>query len=164
MPDRRPAAPWFLLLALGVLAPACAAAPGSKSAESPPPAPAEPAQATASAAPLAPPPPNAEAAAQDLDSAARDFEAALGGKKAPAGRVEDSLKQPKIAAESAGEGAEQESSPCATACRAFASMERAAGHLCSLAGEDDPRCSGARDRLRGAATRLKNACPACEAP
>jgi hypothetical protein len=53
------------------------------------------------------------------------------------------------------------SNPCATACRALASMERAASHLCGLTGEEDPRCDGAKVRVRNATERVRAGCPSC---
>ena len=53
------------------------------------------------------------------------------------------------------------SDPCANACRALASMERATTHLCSLAGDADARCEGARTRVKNASTRVHAECPAC---
>lgn len=53
------------------------------------------------------------------------------------------------------------SDPCANACSALASMERATTHLCSLAGDADARCEGARTRVKNASTRVHAACPAC---
>jgi hypothetical protein len=50
---------------------------------------------------------------------------------------------------------------CTPACRALASMERAATHLCDLAGESDPRCEGARARVSRASERVRNGCPSC---
>jgi hypothetical protein len=52
-------------------------------------------------------------------------------------------------------------SPCATACRALASMVRSADHLCGLAGEGDARCEGARTRVKNATERVQAQCPAC---
>ncbi len=52
-------------------------------------------------------------------------------------------------------------SPCATACRALASMERAVEHLCGLAGAGDARCESARTRARTAAERVRSGCPTC---
>lgn len=52
---------------------------------------------------------------------------------------------------------------CGTACSALSSMERAAVHLCGLAGEGDPRCEGARTRVRSATDRVRASCPACAA-
>lgn len=51
--------------------------------------------------------------------------------------------------------------PCTAACAALASMERAAGHVCSLAGAADDRCARARDRVKSASARVHAACPAC---
>lgn len=53
------------------------------------------------------------------------------------------------------------SDPCVNACRALASMERATTHLCSLAGDTDARCEGARTRVKSASTRVHAECPAC---
>lgn len=53
------------------------------------------------------------------------------------------------------------SDPCANACRALASMERATTHLCSLAGDADARCEGARSRVKSASARVHAECPAC---
>jgi hypothetical protein len=53
------------------------------------------------------------------------------------------------------------SDPCANACRALASMERATTHLCSLAGDTDARCEGARGRVKSASARVHAECPAC---
>jgi hypothetical protein len=55
----------------------------------------------------------------------------------------------------------QASDPCLTACSALASMERAAEHLCGLAGAEDARCTGARARVQSASARVHAACPAC---
>jgi hypothetical protein len=51
--------------------------------------------------------------------------------------------------------------PCTTACRALASMGRAADHLCGLAGAEDPRCGHARERLQLAENRVRQSCPNC---
>jgi predicted RNA-binding Zn-ribbon protein involved in translation (DUF1610 family) len=40
-------------------------------------------------------------------------------------------------------------------------MERAAEHLCVLAGAADGRCTSARERVKSASTRVRAACPAC---
>ena len=53
------------------------------------------------------------------------------------------------------------SNPCADACRALASMERAMTHLCTLAGDADTRCEGARSRVKNAFARVHAECPAC---
>lgn len=51
--------------------------------------------------------------------------------------------------------------PCATACSALSSMERAAKHLCDLTGDADSRCDNARSRVSGAAERVNASCPVC---
>jgi hypothetical protein len=48
--------------------------------------------------------------------------------------------------------------PCAVACRALASMGRAAEHICGLAGEADGRCGAARQRVQAASTRVHGQC------
>jgi hypothetical protein len=52
---------------------------------------------------------------------------------------------------------------CSAACRALASMERAADHLCDLAGdpEDQRRCDDARRRVIAAREHIKSACGTC---
>jgi hypothetical protein len=50
---------------------------------------------------------------------------------------------------------------CQVACTALASMERAASRLCSLAGDKDARCEGAKGRVQSATARVHAACPAC---
>jgi hypothetical protein len=54
---------------------------------------------------------------------------------------------------------------CATACRALASMERAAAQICSLTGEsgDAAQCDDARRRLLSARDRVRSACGGCPA-
>lgn len=54
--------------------------------------------------------------------------------------------------------------PCATACSALSSMERAAKHLCDLTGDGDARCDNARSRVSGATERVSASCPACPGP
>ncbi len=64
------------------------------------------------------------------------------------------------------QGATSEDKPadvCDNACRAFASMQRAAARLCELANDSDPRCTSANERLINARKRVQTACPACEA-
>ncbi len=53
---------------------------------------------------------------------------------------------------------------CAAACRALASMERATGHLCALAGADDDhaRCDEARTKVLSARERVRSTCGVCE--
>ena len=48
--------------------------------------------------------------------------------------------------------------PCAVACRALASMERAANHLCGLSGEEQDPCTSARERVKNANARVAARC------
>lgn len=48
---------------------------------------------------------------------------------------------------------------CAAACRALASMERAAEHLCAL--ESGTECGHARDRVEAARERVRAHCGGC---
>jgi hypothetical protein len=68
---------------------------------------------------------------------------------------------PPLGERPAPQGAYGAADRCATACQAFASMQRAAGRLCGLAGEDDPRCERAMARVARAAELVRNACPEC---
>ncbi|HYJ07681.1 MAG TPA: hypothetical protein VEX18_01695 [Polyangiaceae bacterium] len=52
-------------------------------------------------------------------------------------------------------------SPCDLMCRALSSMQRSAGGICSLAGEEHERCRKARSRLRLAEEQVSNAGCAC---
>ncbi len=49
---------------------------------------------------------------------------------------------------------------CATACRALASMERAAQHLCAL--DSGRECDRARERLAAARERVRSSCGGCQ--
>lgn len=60
-----------------------------------------------------------------------------------------------------GEAASLSGSPCETACRALASMDRAATHICSLAGDEHERCTNARERVRSATERVRQSCSDC---
>jgi hypothetical protein len=48
---------------------------------------------------------------------------------------------------------------CMSACRALASMERAAKSLCDLGGADE--CSQARARVEAARDRVRSSCGSC---
>jgi hypothetical protein len=52
---------------------------------------------------------------------------------------------------------------CTRACEAFASMQRSAVRLCTLAGETEPLCIDVRGRLEAARARIYAHCPTCEA-
>ena len=58
------------------------------------------------------------------------------------------------------------SSDCSMACRALASLERAAGHLCDLATEADDRrhCEDAKTKVLRARDKIKSACGVCRQP
>ncbi len=62
---------------------------------------------------------------------------------------------------STADSAQSSPDPCATACRALGSMDRAASHLCDLSGEDNVRCASAKDRLRRAGDLVRQRCPSC---
>ncbi|MFO0590690.1 MAG: hypothetical protein U0441_24315 [Polyangiaceae bacterium] len=53
---------------------------------------------------------------------------------------------------------EKPADACGVACSALASMERAARHLCELAGPAEPRCQSARERVRNANDRVATHC------
>lgn len=98
------------------------------------PAPPPPAEPAASAAPAALPEPGAP----DTPTTTTQSEAT--GSKRPE------------------KSAEPLSDACAIACRALASMGRAASHLCGLSGEGDPTCLNARERVRNATDRVSAQC------
>ncbi|HEU4404642.1 MAG TPA: hypothetical protein VFS43_05055 [Polyangiaceae bacterium] len=49
----------------------------------------------------------------------------------------------------------QEAAPCATACRAFTSMTKAADTICRLAGPSDERCTKAQRSIEEARSSLR---------
>ena len=119
-----------------------------------------------------------DAAEAQLDLAVRGSSIAQPGsakdlkkKEERAGDREPSPNAPRKSAESEaqkGVGASADSAatadPCATACSALASMERATKHLCDLTGDGDARCDSARSRVSGATERVSASCPACPGP
>jgi hypothetical protein len=74
-----------------------------------------------------------------------DRDKAKGGEGAPATGA-PARRRPARAEESEAKSAQAQKtvSPCANACRAFASLERAAAAVCRLAGDANERCSRAR--------------------
>jgi hypothetical protein len=52
------------------------------------------------------------------------------------------------------------SGDCTTACRALASMDRAAGRVCAMSDEQS-RCEDAKGRVRSARAQVKKACGSC---
>ncbi|AUX43140.1 hypothetical protein SOCE26_045830 [Sorangium cellulosum] len=110
------------------------------------PAPEQPAPAPPAAEPLAPPAAAPPAPRGTPDRAAEASRPTTADADAPAKKRE----------------AERVSAPpCETACRALASMERAAQHLCGLSGDADQRCDAARTRVKSATDRVATQCPRC---
>jgi hypothetical protein len=134
--------------------PALAAFTAACASSAPPPEAPAPASAASMAAPTVDSadaeraPESAEDAEGALARAESDLDASLG----PSGRS---------GASRAEELKESPDARCDTACRAFSSMERAAGHLCSIAGDANARCVAARARVQRASERVRAACPAC---
>ncbi len=62
------------------------------------------------------------------------------------------------ATQSTAGGGEASADPCAVACRALASMERAANHICDLSGAADVSCEKARSRVKVATDRVAAHC------
>lgn len=69
-------------------------------------------------------------------------------------------ERPAAAAKVHTDSADQGPAPdaCSIACRALASMERAANHLCGLAGDAEPSCTSARARVKSAEDRVAARC------
>jgi len=57
------------------------------------------------------------------------------------------------------ETTELSTADCASACKALASIRRAADRICDL--EPGPRCNAARDKSEAATKRVREACPEC---
>jgi hypothetical protein len=95
---------------------------------------------------------------------AADSAAPLGGAEATTiQEARPPAKKETLAAEAPASEEQQgvARDPCAVACRALASMQRAAAHLCGLTGEQDGRCESARTRAATASARVREACPRC---
>ncbi len=104
---------------------------------------------TQAAPPGAPPPPRAASPSRPEASDSTPVQAP----RATAAGAERPAKK--------AEAERMTATPCETACRALASMNRAAQHLCGLAGDADPRCDAARTRVNGATDRVASRCPRC---
>ncbi len=139
-----------------------------------------PVASAADAAPSSADPPR-EAALNDLEeqlaalgAAEAQLDRAMG--RSPAGdskkKEEQESAPPASAPRKTGQGAAQKASrsgsddlvggnPCAMACSALGSMERAARHLCDLTGDGDARCDSARARVVGATERVSASCSVC---
>ena len=103
---------------------------------------------SASAAPVAPPP-------------QQPVQGQVPGVSPPADTPSRHASAPSKGGLHADEAVAVSTDRCSTACAALASMERAAQHLCDLAGASDGRCANARDRVKNAASRVQAACPGC---
>ncbi|AUX32650.1 MULTISPECIES: hypothetical protein [Sorangium] len=115
-------------------------------------------RAAAQAAPSGAPPPPATAPSPPRAAATAE---ASGSAPAPSTRATTTAGgHPAKKAEAAPVSA----APCETACRALASMSRAAQHLCGLAGDADARCDAARTRVKSATDRVEARCPRCAEP
>lgn len=145
------------ILALMAIAASGAAGCGGAAppADAAPAAPASPAVTSAESMPT-----DVDGTVAALDRAESDLQAALGG--APEGQQKKA--EPGEAERPAGGADALSSDPCSAACRALASMRRAANHLCGLTGDPEPRCDAARARLTRAEERTRASCPACAAP
>jgi hypothetical protein len=80
-------------------------------------------------------------------------------------------EEPPMTLSEALEGFEQASTElssaglrCESACKAFASMQRASERICALNGADDPgsRCRKAKQRLDEARETLRRRCGSCD--
>jgi len=120
---------------------------------------------------------DADSATAELNRAEGELDALFGpagsataAAEAPAASVSPTYAEPPrqpttttqsapapMSGKSAG-GETRASDACGVACRALASMARAANHLCGLSGETDTTCESARDRLKNASTRVAARC------
>lgn len=94
----------------------------------------------------------------ELDQLAlNDAQAPAAGAPAPAAAPEaprDQAERGEKAASEAEAAPAPPPNPCETACRAFASLERASNAVCRLDGESGQRCERARQIREGAARRV----------
>ena len=155
-------------LAAGSLATGCASsagkAPGAPATE----APAEDGADSEEVGPT-----SLDGAAAELDRAERQVLAALGTEGAAAGEPRpayaetpeppDSPAEAPAPAPGEREGTYRATAAdrCHVACRALASMQRAAERLCSIAGDDDARCSQAERRVSHATDLVRRSCESC---
>lgn len=101
-----------------------------------------------------------DAAEQGLRRAEADLRSAIGGPSAGDVAGAPPRSAPAPAAEPAGppparEAQAEEAAPCATACRAFTSMTKAAETICRLAGAGDDRCAKAQRTVDDARSSLR---------
>jgi hypothetical protein len=76
-----------------------------------------------------------------------------------------STKEPHAQPEEDGEEivALSQANRCEVACKALASMIRAAENVCALTGDDDARCTKLRGRIERAKATVFESCPTCVA-
>jgi hypothetical protein len=86
----------------------------------------------------------------------------LGGASAGA----DDVPHAQISFDDSVKAFEASGGQCASMCKALASMERAADHLCDLTkdggADDKKRCDDAQAKVVNARERIKSSCGACE--
>ena len=131
---------------------------------------------SAAKAPGAPETPEAEAPAEDGGDVDEEVPTSIDGAAAELARAESQV----LAALGPNHGADGQPPPpaqpraereeaygatagdrCRVACRALASMQRAASRLCSIAGEDDARCHRADRRVSHATDLVHRSCSTC---
>lgn len=99
--------------------------------------------------------------AAEAQAAAPPAPAEAPAPEAPAPEADEAAPPRAADKEPPAPGKERAESGCVVACRAFASMKRAADGICEIAGESDARCTQARKRVGDAAELLKKAGCAC---
>jgi hypothetical protein len=113
------------------------------------------------------PPANVEEAERTLSDAENDLNATLfegGAQPSPEESRDVSPSPPAPPGEPqpmAEADSERRQQRCTRACKALASMERAADGLCELTGDGDDRCESARERLRAARELVRRTCSVC---
>ncbi|MCW5815605.1 MAG: hypothetical protein KIT84_31550 [Labilithrix sp.] len=82
-----------------------------------------------------------------------------GEPKSDTSDTSDTSEVTTLEAQLGRETSELATSDCAAACRALASIQRAADRICEL--EPGPRCAAAREKADAASKRVREACPDC---
>ena len=141
-----------LVLLGAACVPGCAAARSARAPSATPPPP----EAAASSAPVRPNlAPSAGAGAPPTATAAEPMPV-------------DDLRHAQSGFDESARAFAAAGSDCAQMCRALASMQRAAEHLCELTKDggdlDRKRCTEARDHVGNARDRVQSSCGACATP
>ena len=102
----------------------------------------------------------ATAESRSAPSAARDQERKSGAASRPSAAAPAKKAGPVQADDTALGGSANEGAVCSIACKALASMGRAAVHVCELSGGSDP-CTRAQGRVDAARARVLTQCGAC---